>query len=311
MHRMAMAPRFDSPPATPDDSLSRPRPRPPRSPEHAARIRVQNRRRAYLEKNPGYFESSEHELADPLLYDSLIRRFQTPAEREAEGRAKGYARVLEGSLLRGEERLARLREQQEQRQQQRRGYNDDDDDDDDDDEEEEEEEEEEEKEKKDNERRVRFAPPSGGRSAARPGGESGSPSRQDGDAAALEPGGRAFSRLAASLAPPPRTRAEGRRQWEAFLRDRFIRGEDGDFDYAGLVDGNDEYDVLERREMEERWFDEEEAEWASSFDDDDDDDLEEGDEKGGGGEVGGGAGGGRKRRKRERVLLGETGVQDF
>ncbi len=47
-------------------------------------------------------------LADPDLYDTLVRQFQTPAEREAEGRAKGYSRVLEGSLLRGEARLERL-----------------------------------------------------------------------------------------------------------------------------------------------------------------------------------------------------------
>ncbi|KAJ0380039.1 hypothetical protein COL26b_001539 [Colletotrichum chrysophilum] len=45
---------------------------------------------------------------DPLLYDTLVRRFQTPAEREADGRAKSYSRVLEESLLRGEARLADL-----------------------------------------------------------------------------------------------------------------------------------------------------------------------------------------------------------
>ncbi|KAL1842813.1 hypothetical protein VTJ49DRAFT_4142 [Mycothermus thermophilus] len=302
-----MAPRFDSPPATPQDSMSRPRPRPPRSPEHAARIRVQNRRRAYLEKNPGYFESSEHELADPLLYDSLIRRFQTPAEREAEGRAKGYARVLEGSLLRGEERLARLREQREQ---QRNGFDSDDNDG----------EEEEEEEVTGNGRRVRFVEPGsgatlrGGRSvhSTTEGASSSSSSSpppssteaaETADRPAFEPDGRTFSSLTASLTPPPRTRAEGRRQWEAFLRDRFIRGEDEDFDYAGLVDGNDEYDVFERQELEERWFDEEEAGWASSSDDEDEEEEEE--------DGDGDAGGGRKRKKRERVLLGETGVQDF
>ncbi|KAK4039587.1 hypothetical protein C8A01DRAFT_16451 [Parachaetomium inaequale] len=192
-----MAPRFDSPPSTPH-SFSRPRPRPPRSPGHSAQIRAQNRRRAYLEKHSDYFQSGEHELADPLLYDHLIRRFQTPAEREAEGRAKGYARVLEGSLLRGEERLAKLR------------------------------------------------------------GE--------------------------TLTPPPKTREEGRGQWEAYLRDRFIRGEDEDFDYAA-VDEDEEYDVFEREEREEAWFEEEDPEWATS------------------GEEGAG--------RADKVLLGETGVQDF
>jgi hypothetical protein len=48
------------------------------------------------------------ELASPLLYDRCIRRFQTPAEREAEGRKKGYAGVLEADLERGEAKLAAL-----------------------------------------------------------------------------------------------------------------------------------------------------------------------------------------------------------
>ncbi|KAK4248699.1 hypothetical protein C7999DRAFT_40094 [Corynascus novoguineensis] len=192
-----MAPRFDSPPSTPH-SFSQPRPRPPRSPGRSAQIRAQNRRRAYLERHNSYFQSSEHELSDPLLYDFLIRRFQTPAEREAEGRAKGYARVLEGSLLRGEERLAKLRER--------------------------------------------------------------------------------------TLMPPPKTREEGLAQWEAYLRDRFIRGEDDDFDYA-LVDDDDEYDVLDRVDREEAWFEEEDPEWATS------------------GEEG--------ERGKEKILRGETGVQDY
>ncbi|KAH6855322.1 hypothetical protein B0I37DRAFT_442181 [Chaetomium sp. MPI-CAGE-AT-0009] len=213
-----MAPRFDSSPSTPL-SFSQPRPRPPRSPGRLAQIRAQNRRRAYLEKHSTYFESSEHELADPLLYDSLIRRFQTPSEREAEGRQKGYARVLEGSLLRGEERLAKLREQ-------------------------------------------------------------------------THPNSIPHS--------PPKTRAEGRAQWESFLRDRFVRGEDADFDYA-MVDGDDEYDVLEREAREEAWFEAEEAGWVDS-------DPSWAD-SGGSGEEERGEGG--RERGRERVLEGETGVQDF
>lgn len=104
----------------------------------------------------------------------------------------------------------------------------------------------------------------------------------------------------ASLSPPPKTRAEGRAQWEAFLRDRFVLGEDVDFDYA-LVDADDEYDVLEREEREEAWFEAEDPGWADSGG------------SGGSGESGswgeegdGGGGGGR-----ERMLCGETGVQDF
>jgi len=44
-------------------------------------------------------------LKDPLLYDQLIRRFQTTAEREAEGRQKGYSGVLEADIMRSEAKL--------------------------------------------------------------------------------------------------------------------------------------------------------------------------------------------------------------
>lgn len=85
---------------------------------------------------------------------------------------------------------------------------------------------------------------------------------------------------------PAQTREQGQEQWHSFLRERFVRGGDEDFDYAGLVDNDDELDTLERREEEEAWFDEEEPDWASDGD-------------------------GEEGRKVERVLEGETGVQDF
>ena len=105
-----------------------------------------------------------------------------------------------------------------------------------------------------------------------------------------------FSSLNAELTPPPKTREEGRAQWEEFLRDRFIRGEDGDFEYA-RVDEDDEFDVLEREEREEAGFEEEDPGWVSS------------DEGGGGG--GSGSGNGEGGGRTEKVLHGETGVQDF
>lgn len=71
------------------------------------RIRVKNRRKRYLDTHPEYFNSSL-ELADPLLYDRLIRRFQSPAEREAEGRAKGFTGILEADLWRAEAKLYAL-----------------------------------------------------------------------------------------------------------------------------------------------------------------------------------------------------------
>ncbi|KIX10051.1 uncharacterized protein Z518_01132 [Rhinocladiella mackenziei CBS 650.93] len=71
-------------------------------------IRIKNRRKRYLDVHPEYF-GPQLELADPLLYDRLIRRFQSPAEREAEGRQKGYSGILEADLYRSEAKLDALR----------------------------------------------------------------------------------------------------------------------------------------------------------------------------------------------------------
>lgn len=49
-------------------------------------------------------------LIDPVLYERLVKRFQSASERTAEGRAKGYGRTLEASLLRSESTLANLAE---------------------------------------------------------------------------------------------------------------------------------------------------------------------------------------------------------
>ena len=75
--------------------------------ERERRISVKNRRKFYLDQHPEYF-SSDLELADPLLYDRLIRRFQTPAEREAEGRQKGFSGILEADILRSEAKMEAL-----------------------------------------------------------------------------------------------------------------------------------------------------------------------------------------------------------
>ncbi|KAL3493182.1 coiled-coil domain-containing protein-domain-containing protein [Aspergillus germanicus] len=73
----------------------------------SAATRIKNRRKRYLDLHPEYF-SADLELADPLLYDRLIRRFQTPAEREAEGRAKGFSGILQADLLRSEAKMDAL-----------------------------------------------------------------------------------------------------------------------------------------------------------------------------------------------------------
>ncbi|KAI1921309.1 hypothetical protein LOZ12_001239 [Ophidiomyces ophidiicola] len=72
-----------------------------------ASIQIKNRRKRYLETHPDYF-SAGLELADPLLYDRLIRRFQTTGEREEEGRAKGYSGALEADLMRAELKMEAL-----------------------------------------------------------------------------------------------------------------------------------------------------------------------------------------------------------
>ena len=45
---------------------------------------------------------------DPLLYDRMVRQFQTTAEREVEGRQKGYSGTLEADLLRSEAKIEAL-----------------------------------------------------------------------------------------------------------------------------------------------------------------------------------------------------------
>ncbi|KAJ5619307.1 hypothetical protein N7510_003291 [Penicillium lagena] len=74
---------------------------------HKLSIQTKNRRKRYLDLHPEYF-SAELELADPLLYDRLIRRFQTPQEREASGRAKGFSGVLQADLARSEAKMDAL-----------------------------------------------------------------------------------------------------------------------------------------------------------------------------------------------------------
>ena len=317
-------------------------------------------------------------MTDPLLYDALIRRFQTPAEREAEGKAKGYGRVLEGSLLRGEERLAKLAAETG-RTRGAGGL---------------------ETDSRPNstgpQEATLDAPGTSGASTV-PSGNSGgdtkpraplfgelppAPAQPKGLEASLRNASRTplFGEMPSSQRTVPegssqrggssrsctaapegkaalsnfdidtqistnarevKTKAEGLIQWESFLRERFVRGEDEDFDYDKLVDNDDDLDVLERRDREEAWFDDEEAGWVSSDDEDDnssgkssdDNDMDVdgddiGQEKGGGKADAATQQTGREdekpplrgnpdvthrgqRKSRERILQGETGIQDF
>lgn len=231
------------------------RPPPRSSSEHAA-VRVRNRRREYLERNPAYFDSAEHELAgeslslleavrlaanrtaDPVLYDKLVRQFQTPAEKDADDTAKGYGHVVEAALRRGEATTGLAAQ-----------------------------------------------------AVARSTGGS-----QHGDGMSLPGEGRGqVPRLEAEwadLSTPPSNRAEAADQWREYLRARFVRGGDTDFDYA-TVDEDEDYDTLARRDAEDAWFEDEDPEWVST------EAFEEARQD-------------TERQSQSRPQLqGETGVQDF
>ena len=69
----------------------------PRVPRH-----IRTRRHLWLSANPSYFEQAGHALSLPLAYDRLIRVYQSATERQAEGQRQGWAKMLEGALVRGE-----------------------------------------------------------------------------------------------------------------------------------------------------------------------------------------------------------------
>ncbi|KAI5921779.1 coiled-coil domain-containing protein-domain-containing protein [Camillea tinctor] len=274
-HILDMAPE-----TSPTRSYTKPQPRPPKSPAHTAQIRVQNRRREYLERHPSYFDSLEHELADPLLYDALIRRFQSPAEREREGREKGYSRVLEGDLLRGEARLSHLAGDAAQLTASAAAL-------------------------ADQDAYIREYADFAASHVDAGGGGANANDSGDGDdnAVSIEGSGTSARRRPEPEWGAPRapaTQAEGRERWRDYLQRRFVLGRDEDFDYRA-VDEDEEFDALERREREDAWFEDEDPGWASDEE-----------EQGGEGEDSGGIGGRRRRSEKiERPLLGETGIQDF
>ncbi|RMY83602.1 hypothetical protein D0862_11655 [Hortaea werneckii] len=191
------------------------------------RIRIKNRRRRYLELHPEYFHGANLEHADPLSYDRLIRQFQTSAEREQEGRERGYTGKLEADLMRSEAKLDALRHQNPQGQ---RGGN---------------------------SPLPQTQQNTGGGSVndAEAGTEMIYRRTPDGSIVAVE----------ADVADRAANREEGLQRWREMMSQRFLRGEDEEFDYVGLVDGEDGYDDLEeeRRQGLEDWLDrEEEAEFV-------------------------------------------------
>ena len=181
------------------------------------RIRIRNRRKRYLELHPEYFKDSSLELAgrctihfltfvsfedsspilytDPLLYDRLIRRFQSAAEREKEGRERGYSGVLEANFVRSEAKVEALHHPDP------------------------------------NSPMAYSRAPDGSITAV----------EQDEGERALGP-------------------EDGWEKWKDVMGKRFVRGADGDFEYA-TVDENDEYDDRaeeDRRHLESYLNEEEE-----------------------------------------------------
>ncbi|KAG9231825.1 coiled-coil domain-containing protein-domain-containing protein [Amylocarpus encephaloides] len=195
-------------------------------------IRIKNRRKIYLDRHPSYFTSPDLELINPLLYDRCVRKFQTPAEREADGRSKGYSGVLEADLYRSEAKLAALKKSKQA----------------------------------ETETSVNDS------------------STQESSSSQNYLPFVSYSRgMKGEVLPEeedevPRDREEGFERWKFEMTIRFLKGDDLDFDYKE-IDESDEWDVIERVEEEERWFEDEEPSWV--------------DDKAGG-ETG-----------------GETGVQDF
>jgi len=195
--------------------------------QRLARIRIKNRRTVYLQRHPSYFASPDLELADPLLYDRCVRRFQSATEREIYGRSKGYSGVLEADLYRSEAKVAALAgvEGQSQNSKQRK-------------------------------------------SASQGSLSSVSYMRsKDGEILPEDPD------------EVPRSKEDGFERWKFEMTAKFLNGEDPDFPYQE-VDENEELDIIENKEAEERWFEDEEPEWVGEG-------------------------------QRPEILRGETGIQDF
>jgi hypothetical protein len=63
----------------------------------------------------------------------------------------------------------------------------------------------------------------------------------------------------------PADKEEGLNRWKHQMTVRFLNGEDNDFPYWE-VDDNEEWDIIENREAEDRWFEDEEPQWVGKGD---------------------------------------------
>jgi hypothetical protein len=165
-------PHFRTPPSQSTTDAASPS-NPPITPA-VIKITVKNRRKRYLDTHPTYFHSAHLELASPLLYDRLVRRFLTAAEREQLGRERGYTGNLEADLVRAEAKLDALRNAEQSAE-------------------------------------VTYR------------------RREDGEIVEMERGDEVMGK------------EEGWGRWVEVMGEKFVRGEDQDFDYTS-VDENEDYD---------------------------------------------------------------------
>lgn len=136
-----------------------------------------------------------------------MRRFQSTAEREAQGRERGYSGVLEADLYRSEAKLEALH-----------SYN--------------------------NQSSPMTSSPVHHVTYMR--GPDGEVLPEDPDEI-------------------PKDKEEGLSRWKYQMTMRFLNGEDNDFPYQD-IDENDEWDIIENREAEDRWFEDEEPQWVGKDD---------------------------------------------
>lgn len=177
---------------------------------------------------------------DPVLYERLIKRFQSQQERTEEGKAKGYGRTLEASLIRGETNLANLSASATPATAVASAFS-------------------EPPAPTSSTSHSSAVPSSNGTSSSNPLGAS------DAKSEAMSTD-RPWDQ-------PVADKQKGLELWREFLEFRFVHGRDDEFDYA-KVDEEEDLDTLKHRDAEDDWYDDEEPSWV----DDDGDTRLEGDD---------------------------------
>lgn len=177
-----------------------------------------------------------------MLYDRCIRRFQTASEREADGKARGYSRVLEADLYRSEAKLAALQKAVPSNDP------------------------------------STYISPTAFSSSSPPVNPSNLNTTTQWIADKIK---SVDSRIEDHDADEVvKTKEEGLERWKFEMTQIFLRGEDPDFEYEKVDESRDWDDQVEARDLEERWFDEESPDWRSGSEDEKDGEQRTGGETG-------------------------------